>query len=84
MIDSGLVGLFAWLFLLTSLFAFAVRRFASRPEALALAALVAAASAVLLGNLAGDRFDSRVWVALGLVAALACQSRRSEASRADD
>lgn len=84
LIDSGLVGLFAWLFLLASLFAFAVRRVASRPEPLALAALVAAGSAVVLGNLAADRFDLRVWVALGLVAALACQRGRPETCGADD
>jgi hypothetical protein len=69
LLDAGLVGLAAWLAALVGLFVVALRSLLGRAEPLAWAAFAAAGIATLLGQVAGDRFDLKVWVLLGLLAA---------------
>lgn len=83
LIDLGLLGLAAWIVLIGTLFTFSVRRIVTRPSALGLACLAAAASAVLLGNLSADRLDLRVWLALGLLCAAACQRGGTQSRQRD-
>jgi O-antigen ligase len=69
LLDTGLVGLAAWLFTLGGLFGFALQALLRRAESLAWAAFAAAGVATLLGQLAGDRLDLKVWLLLGLMTA---------------
>lgn len=76
LLDAGLVGLAAWALTLGCLFlagAGALRRGAGP---LAWATVAAAAIATLVGLIVGDRLDSKVWLLLGLVAALSVPAAR--------
>ncbi len=78
LIDTGLVGLFAWIGLFGSLLTFATKRLATRGAFLGLGLLGAAATALLLANLSGDRLEPRVWLVVGLVCAAACSRGETE------
>lgn len=80
LIDVGLLGFFAWIALFACLFGFALPRAVRALDPIVLAATAAALSAVLLGELAGDRLDTRVWITLGLMCAATRNGRQQEAA----
>ena len=84
LIDVGLVGLAAWAALIGALFALGVQAFLRAPSWRAVGIVGAAALAVLLGQLAGDRLDARIWLALGLLGAVACHGAQAEAGAGGD
>ena len=69
LLDAGIAGLAAWILLLGSLFALALRALLRGVRPLAWGAVSAAAIAVILGDTFGDRFDPKVWLLLGVMAA---------------
>jgi O-antigen ligase len=75
LLDAGLAGLLAWVLTLGSLFLVGMRALARRASTLTWAATGAAALAVLSAQFAGDRFDLKVWVLLGLMVAVAGGAR---------
>ena len=78
LIDVRLVGLAAWAALLGGLFALGIRAFMGAPSWRSVAIVGAAAAAVVLGQVAGDRLELRVWLLLGMLGALACQGSEAE------
>ena len=83
LIDVGLVGFFSWIALLAALFAFAVQTAFARSDRFILAGTAAAGVAVIIGELSADRFDIRVWIALGLMLAAASHSGRPARQQED-
>lgn len=83
LIDVGLVGFFSWIALLAALFAFAVQTAFARSDRFILAGTAAAGVAVIIGELSADRFDIRVWLALGLMLAAASHSGRPARQQED-
>jgi len=81
LIDTGLLGLTAWLATLGGLFAVALRALLGRAEPFAWAAFAAAGIATLLGQAAGDRLDLKVWLLLGLMMAVSLRSDRQSADQ---
>ncbi len=80
LLDAGLAGLAAWVLLLGSLFAVSVRALMRRARPLAWGATAAAAVAVALGQVFGDRFDLKVWLLLGLMTAATRKQAEREAA----
>jgi O-antigen ligase len=80
LVDIGIVGLLGWILLLGSLLATIIVHVTRRSSPLALGVLAAALCAVLLGQLTGDRLDSRVWLLLGLAAAAVFGGERRSTS----
>jgi hypothetical protein len=80
LLDAGLAGLAAWVLFLGSLFTLAVRGLLRKPGAFAAGATAAAAVAMLLGQVFGDRFDLKVWLLLALMAAATGQPGEGEAA----
>jgi hypothetical protein len=80
LLDAGVAGLAAWVLFLGALFAFAVRGLLRNGSVLAWGATAAAGIAVSVGQVFGDRFDLKVWLLLGLMAATAGDPAESEAA----
>ena len=78
LIDTGLVGLFCWVAFFAAVAVMSARAIARWPSVMLGAAAASAAVAVALGNVAADRLDLRVWIALGLLAAAASGGGESE------
>lgn len=78
LLDAGLAGLAVWILLLGSLFAFAVRRLLQNGSLLMWGATSAAAIAVSLSQVLGDRFDLKVWLLLALMTAAAREPAEGE------
>lgn len=69
LIDTGLIGLIAWLCLFGAAGAFALSALLTRGSPLLLACAVAGTTALVVSQMSGDRLDLRAWVALGLLVA---------------
>jgi hypothetical protein len=74
LVDVGIIGLLGWISLFGSLLAITIARVTRNSSPLTLGVLAAALCALLLGQLASDRLDSRVWLLLGLAVASALGS----------
>ena len=72
LIDTGLLGFYAWLVFLAVAVATGVRDLLRRPTLLRLAIFLAAATALLEAVIASDRLDLRAWILLGALLAAAC------------
>jgi hypothetical protein len=84
LVDAGLIGLFGWTAVLASLLAYAIRGAFTTPRPLLLGGVAASVVAVLVGQLSADRFDIRVWLALGIMASAARYYRGEPSSDQDE
>ena len=80
LLDGGVLAFSAWCLFLGAILYVGGRAVVRRPAPLVVAAFVAAMTAVLGSLVGGDRLDLRVWVLLGLLAAVGCNahSNRNE------
>ena len=81
LIDTGLIGLLSWIALLGSLVLLAGEILIRRMNYLSLGIFCAALTALMLGNLSGDRLDLQVWVVLGLAIAATLGSESQQPAR---
>ena len=77
LIDAGVLGFAAWLFLFGAVAAAGVRLVARRADGVSLAIFGATVIGILGAEIAGDRLELRVWLVIGVLLA-ACRQASAE------